>query len=261
MTQYNHEAFSFSNCRRRQVKESFFGEPISSNGGSLLVREVDPRMGLTMAVARALGDQRQRGKVRHDVETMVRQRVGEHLAFTPMPTNLAVLVRRRTCSPKVQGSRASGGSIQEGSRASGLVSVPTLRAVRRCRPGYLFAAKQECRRRERRLPARLTGEASLGRWCRLLPVVALAFPCATPGRTSARGQAPGWQTVCGRRFALGRPRSLFATSARRCSSSPKLFCSLLAFQLGGCTIEREVPQQVRPHSSIGQKALIELASA
>ena len=75
MTQCNHEAFSFSNCRKRQVKGNFFGEPVSSNGGSLLVREVDRRMGLTMAVARALGDQRQRGKVRHDVETMVRQRV------------------------------------------------------------------------------------------------------------------------------------------------------------------------------------------
>ena len=32
-------------------------------------------MGLTMAVARALGDRRQRGKVRHDVVTMVRQRM------------------------------------------------------------------------------------------------------------------------------------------------------------------------------------------
>ena len=75
MTQCNHEAFSFSNCRKRQVKGNFFGEPISSNGGSLLLREVDRRMGLTMAVARALGEQRQRGKVRHDVATMVRQRV------------------------------------------------------------------------------------------------------------------------------------------------------------------------------------------
>ena len=75
MTECNHEAFSFSNCRKRQVKGNFFGEPISSNGGSLLVREVDRRMGLTMAVARALGDRRQRGKVRHDVATMVRQRV------------------------------------------------------------------------------------------------------------------------------------------------------------------------------------------
>jgi len=75
VTECNHEAFSFSNCRKRQVKGNFFGDPISSNGGSLLLREVDRRIGLTMAVARALGDQRQRGKVRHDVATMVRQRV------------------------------------------------------------------------------------------------------------------------------------------------------------------------------------------
>ena len=67
----NHEAFSFSNCRRRQVKGNFFGGAISSNGGSLLLREVDRRLGLTAAVARALGDRRQRGKVRHKVETMV----------------------------------------------------------------------------------------------------------------------------------------------------------------------------------------------
>ena len=40
-----------------------------------MLREVDRRLGLTAAVARALGDRRQRGKVRHKVETMVRQRV------------------------------------------------------------------------------------------------------------------------------------------------------------------------------------------
>jgi len=75
VTECNHEAFSFSNCRKRQVKGNFSGGSISSNGGALLLREVDRRMGLTAAVARALGDRRQRGKVRHEVLTMVRQRV------------------------------------------------------------------------------------------------------------------------------------------------------------------------------------------
>ena len=75
MTECNHEAFSFSNCRKRQVRVNFSGGAISSNGGALLLREVDRRMGLTAAVARALGDRRQRGKVRHEVATMVRQRV------------------------------------------------------------------------------------------------------------------------------------------------------------------------------------------
>ena len=75
MTECNHEAISFSNCRKRQVRVNFSGGSISSNGGALLLREVDRRMGLTAAVARALGDRRQHGKVRHEVLTMVRQRV------------------------------------------------------------------------------------------------------------------------------------------------------------------------------------------
>ena len=75
MTKWNHETLSFSRCRGRRLRVDFSGGSISSNGGSLLLREVDRRLGLTAAVARALGDRRQRGKVRHKVETMVRQRV------------------------------------------------------------------------------------------------------------------------------------------------------------------------------------------
>ena len=65
MTKCHHETSSFSNCRKRQVKENFAGGSISSNGGALLLREVDRRIGLTAKVARALGDRRQRGKVLH----------------------------------------------------------------------------------------------------------------------------------------------------------------------------------------------------
>ena len=75
MTEWNHETLSFSRCRRRRVRADFSGGSISSNGGALLLREVDRRLGLTERVARALGDRRQRGKVRHEVLTMVRQRV------------------------------------------------------------------------------------------------------------------------------------------------------------------------------------------
>ena len=65
MTEWNHEAFSFSNCRKRKVRGNFAGGSISSNGGALPLREVDRRIGLTVAVARALDDRRRRGKVRH----------------------------------------------------------------------------------------------------------------------------------------------------------------------------------------------------
>ena len=75
MTEWIHETVSFSRCRGRRLQVDFSGGSSSSNGGSLLLREVDRRLGLTAAVARALGDRRQRGKVRHKVEPMVRQRV------------------------------------------------------------------------------------------------------------------------------------------------------------------------------------------
>ena len=44
MTECNHETFGFSNCRKRQVRVNFSGGSISSNGGALLLREVDRRM-------------------------------------------------------------------------------------------------------------------------------------------------------------------------------------------------------------------------
>ena len=75
VTECNHETFAFSNCRKRQVRGNFAGGSISSHGGALLLREVDRRIGLTAKVARALGDRRQRGKVLHKVETMIRRRV------------------------------------------------------------------------------------------------------------------------------------------------------------------------------------------
>ena len=75
MTEWNHGTLSFSRCRRRRLRVDFSGGSISSNGGALLLRELDRQMGLTAQVARALGDRRQRAKVRHDVVTMVRQRV------------------------------------------------------------------------------------------------------------------------------------------------------------------------------------------
>ena len=58
-----------------RVRADFSGGSISSNGGAPLLREVDRTLGLTDRVARALGDRRQRAKVRHEVLTMVRQRV------------------------------------------------------------------------------------------------------------------------------------------------------------------------------------------
>lgn len=75
MTRCNHDGLDFSNCRNRRVQAHFAEDWISSNAGALLLREVDRKLGLTSAVARALPDARQRAKVRHRVATLLRQRV------------------------------------------------------------------------------------------------------------------------------------------------------------------------------------------
>jgi hypothetical protein len=65
----------FSSTNGRQVEADFAGGQVSSDGGLLLVREVDRKLGLLRRVARQLVDERQDGKVVHTAETMLRQRV------------------------------------------------------------------------------------------------------------------------------------------------------------------------------------------
>ena len=57
MTKWNHGSMTFSRYRRRWVRADF-------SGGSLLLREIDRRLGLTARVARRLGDARPRGGTR-----------------------------------------------------------------------------------------------------------------------------------------------------------------------------------------------------
>ena len=65
----------FSSCKGRKVVADFEGGEVSSDGGLLLLREVDRRLDLTRRAAASLPDGRQRGKVIHDTLTMLRQRV------------------------------------------------------------------------------------------------------------------------------------------------------------------------------------------
>ena len=66
---------TFSSTKGRQVEADFTGGQVSSDGGLLLVREVDRKLDLIRRVARRLSDERQGGKVVHANETMLRQRV------------------------------------------------------------------------------------------------------------------------------------------------------------------------------------------
>jgi hypothetical protein len=66
---------TFTSSNGRQVQADFTGGQVSSDGGLLLAREVDRKLGLIRRVARRINDPRQSGKVVHAAETMLRQRV------------------------------------------------------------------------------------------------------------------------------------------------------------------------------------------
>jgi hypothetical protein len=69
------EKLDFGKLGRRVIEADFSGGDLSSEGGVLLLRRMDQRLGLTAAAARALGDKRQSGKVEHSLTSMVAQRV------------------------------------------------------------------------------------------------------------------------------------------------------------------------------------------
>jgi hypothetical protein len=60
---------------RRRVEANFDGGDVSSDGGLLLLRKLERRLGLIDAVARALADPRDPERIRHELVDMLRQRV------------------------------------------------------------------------------------------------------------------------------------------------------------------------------------------
>lgn len=75
MTKCYQKSFDFPRSNRRAVEASFNGGDISFDGGVLLLREADRRLGLSAAVAAAVSDPRRQASVDHDIESPVRQRL------------------------------------------------------------------------------------------------------------------------------------------------------------------------------------------
>lgn len=65
----------FAKLGRREIDVRFDGGDVTSDGGFLLLRQVEQRLGLLKAVARSLPDARQSWLVQHTTEQMLRQRV------------------------------------------------------------------------------------------------------------------------------------------------------------------------------------------
>lgn len=75
MTQCYQTSLNFPPVKRHKVEADFSGGDITSNGGIPLLSQVDQQMGLTQAVARALGDSRRQASCDHSLIELLKQRI------------------------------------------------------------------------------------------------------------------------------------------------------------------------------------------
>ncbi|SFM43096.1 Transposase DDE domain group 1 [Nitrosomonas communis] len=75
MTKCIQESFNFPDVKKRTVEVNFEGGEITSDGGVMLLRQVDKRIGLSKAVAQVLEDIRRQASCKHDNLALLRQRV------------------------------------------------------------------------------------------------------------------------------------------------------------------------------------------
>jgi len=82
MAECTQTRLSFHPCRRRGVHADFSGSRISSDGGALLLREVDSRTGIIARAVDCFQDHRHASFIEHPLEVLVRQRVfGQCLGY------------------------------------------------------------------------------------------------------------------------------------------------------------------------------------
>jgi len=74
-TECTQKSFGFHPHFQRRVEANFQGGRISSNGGGVLLREVERKTGMLKRLAKCFEDRRQPGLIEHQVEQLVAQRV------------------------------------------------------------------------------------------------------------------------------------------------------------------------------------------
>lgn len=75
MTVCSTSADLFPACKSRKVEVDFKGGDVTSDGGVLLLRQVDRRLGLTRTLSRRLHDPRRKKSVEHPLVALLRQRI------------------------------------------------------------------------------------------------------------------------------------------------------------------------------------------
>ena len=75
MPKCTEERIELGRVGRRVIEAAFDGGDLVSDGGVVLLRQVDERIGLTRAAARVFADRRRSASVTHSVRDMLAQRV------------------------------------------------------------------------------------------------------------------------------------------------------------------------------------------
>ena len=75
MTDCTQTKFQFSSIKRRKVEAGFGGGSVTSNGGLILLGEIERKLKLSQKVASILPDHRDQDKITHAQESMVLQRL------------------------------------------------------------------------------------------------------------------------------------------------------------------------------------------
>ena len=75
MAECTRKTLQFSSLSRKKILADFNGGHLTSDGGALLIREVNRRTGLIGALAGCITDPREPAKIKHEVTTMLAQRV------------------------------------------------------------------------------------------------------------------------------------------------------------------------------------------
>lgn len=121
--------------RQRVLFEALFDKPLSvefnqpsqsSDGGVVLLRATDEKMGLTRRMAEALGDRRQAGKVAHELEEMLRERIYGIACGYPECNEVARLARDPAMKLACQGETKASSEARGRADERPLASQPTL---------------------------------------------------------------------------------------------------------------------------------------
>ncbi len=75
MTECNQEVFSFASHFSRRVEASFTAGQVSTDGGALLLRQADVKIGMLKRVASCFTDRRSPLLVQHQLSEMLSQRI------------------------------------------------------------------------------------------------------------------------------------------------------------------------------------------